>query len=271
MLIESLRDRQAFRLRRSEAWNENITYWLSQPLRHVDDVGGYIVQRALQLCAQSRSALPILLDVGFGSGWLASALGNQGVTLKYIGLDQNEKFVDRGKSMFHGMPNIVFRVVDMDEEVPSLTQADVVVNAFNFFELCDLPRAMRNISNNLRAGGTLIASTIDKTYLLIALSENSTELSENFRRYQELPGIKFGFQRIDTGTKLSEILEYPSVLYSTEDFIEAAAREGLKLTSYRESVFTAKPIPKIYIHLEFVKQTLGHTQHNGEPFSTSNS
>lgn len=94
-------------------------------------------------------------------------------------------------------------------------------------------------------------STIDKTYLMLALSSDRKEFYGNLALYQELAGTKYGFQHIDMGAHVSETLEYPSVLYSTQDFIDAASEHGLNLVNYVEHPFTAKTVPKIYCHLEF--------------------
>lgn len=69
---------------------------------------------------------------------------------------------------------------------------------------------------------------------------------ENLRAYETLPGVKYFFQPIDLGDKPSEKLVYPSVLYSFEDYLNAALRTGLRLGKYEELIFTTKPIPKIY-------------------------
>jgi hypothetical protein len=94
-------------------------------------------------------------------------------------------------------------------------------------------------------------STIDKTYLILALSRDWSEFHDNLRRYQELPGTKYGFQKIDLGTGVSDHLEYPSVLYSTQDYLEMARAHGMHLVDYVEHPFTSRAVPKVYCHLEF--------------------
>jgi SAM-dependent methyltransferase len=189
--------------------------------------------------------------MGFGSAWLLQSLLATDLEFSYVGLDGTEEFVDRASKLFSNTTAATFLVGDLETDLTLPVMADVVVNAFNFFELCDLPRAMHNVKKHLRPGGSLFMSTIDKTYLLLALSKSWPEFHENLRRYQQLPGTKYAFQAIDVGTHLSDLLEYPSVLYSTQDFVDAAASEGLRLISYVEHPFTARAVPKIYCHLEF--------------------
>lgn len=251
MMIFSLADRQEFRRLRRLAWERNIDYWLSGQLRHVADVGGYICDRVKALCNRQRDRRTVLVDMGFGSAWLLSGLLEELPRLSYLGLDNTRAFVNHALASFASNEHLNFLLTDVETRLDLPIHADVVVNAFNFFELCDLRQAMENVARLLIPGGTLFMSTIDKTYLILALSETHTDFLTNLARYQELPGTKFGFQRIDLGPAVSHCLEYPSVLYSTQDFIDVAHDNGLRLVSYVEQPFTATVVPKIYCHLEF--------------------
>lgn len=250
-MIQSLNDTAEFRRHRALAWERNVNYWLGGPLRHVDDVGEYIVERVSELSRYTDRHQPLLVDMGFGSAWLLKALVERGLQCSYLGLDAVEAFVSRATKTYLHLSEAKFMVADLEFELDLGVRADLVVNAFNFFELCDLETAMGNASKHLKPGGTLLMSTIDKTYLILALSKDWDEFFENLRRYQELPGIKYEFQHIDMGSQVSETLEYPSVLYSAHDYIEAAKANGMHLVKYTEHVFTAKFVPKIYLHLEF--------------------
>lgn len=254
-MIDTLDDALAYRRRRALAWERNIQYWLTGPLRHVTDVGSFIVERAATLCrTTTKLSDPLLIDMGFGDAWLLRALLETGTNHQYLGIDAVEAFVARANETYKACKCARFAVADLEENLQLNIAADVIVNAFNFFELSNLSLAMKNVAQNLRPGGTLLMSTIDKTYLILALSKDHDDFVGNLRRYQELPGTKYAFQQIDMDTHASEVLEYPSVLYSVEDYINAAKAHGLSLVSYTEHPFTAKAIPKIYFHMEFVLQ-----------------
>ena len=132
--------------------------------------------------------------------------------MSYVGWDSLEAFVDRATATFRDIKSARFFLADVERDLDFPIQADLVVNAFNFLELCDLSRAMANAATHLRPGGTLLMSTIDKTYLMLALSSDRKEFYGNLALYQELAGTKYGFQHIDMGAHVSETLEYPSVL-----------------------------------------------------------
>lgn len=254
-LIATLLDPMAYKSERARNWTKNVDYWLSQPLRHVVDVGTYIASRTEALCLASGRARPVVVDMGFGSGWLLEELRRRQLVMRYVGLDCTVPFVDHAHRKFTDVDDAVFHVVDFEEPSNLTFEADVVVNAFNFFELCDLEMAFRNAAQFLRPGGTLQVATIDKSYLILALSDGWADYHRKLRAYQELPGTKYAFQPIDLGTSMSDRLYYPSILYSTEDYFSAGASHGLALRAYKEHALTGRAVPKIYCHYEFVKSS----------------
>ncbi len=251
--LHALADGRHFRKRRAVSWQRNVDYWLSSPLRHVADVGEYITDRAQAACSDSGVKQPILVDMGCGDGWLLRRLEQRHVGLTYYGLDFTREFIDHGRAEFAQLDKVIFELVDLERRCDRDFGADLVVNAFNFFELSDLDEAFANASRFLKPGGVLQVSTIDKTYLLLAVSTDMDDLRRKLRLYQTLPGIKYCFQPIDLGDQLSATLEYPSVLYSTEDYLNAARKQDLMLLRYTEHPFTASSVPKIYCHFEFQK------------------
>jgi SAM-dependent methyltransferase len=252
-VLATLSDYEEFRARREAAWVSNANYWLEGNLRHVQDVGDRILCRTIEFCRQSPNSSPLVVDMGCGDAWLLRDLLKSKFKFSYLGLDYTPQFISSASEEFDCFPNVSFERVDLESECAISASADVVVNAFNFFELCDLEQGFKNAAKLLGPKGTLLMSTIDKTYLMIALSQGWEDFHAILRDYAVLPGVKYAFQAIDLGDRASDILVYPSVLYTTEDYIRAASSCGLKLTRYYEDVFTNKPIPKIYCHLEFSK------------------
>lgn len=251
--LATLMDKESFRRRRAALWDKNVDYWLSGPLRHVVDVGEYIVDRAESLCLTSRRKMPVVVDMGCGNAWLLREFLRRQFRCFYFGLDSTKKFIETARAEFAEEADARFEIVDLELPIEREFGADLVVNSFNFLELCDLSEAFSNASRFLREGGTLQIATIDKTYLLLAISDGWGDFIEKLRLYAELPGTKYAFQPIDLGDGVSESLLYPSVLYSTDDYLTAAREHGLELQYYREHIFTAAHVPKIYCHFEFRK------------------
>lgn len=252
-MIRSLKNRNAYRKRSRLCWSKNSTYWLSNPLRHVVDVGDYIADTVIRICSRSRSSKPTIVDMGFGSAWLYQALSRKGFSCYYIGFDSNEDFINYSLQQFATDKSCRFDLVDLEEPIDVNIRADLVVSAFSLFELSDLRQPMTNAFNLLLPNGHFLISTIDPTYLILAVSDSWPEFLENLARYETLPGTKYAFQPIDLGDKASNTLEYPSVLYSRYDYLSISRNVGFHFGSYKEHILTAKPIPKIYFHLELVK------------------
>ena len=250
-MIDKLSDKELYQQRLRRAWAKNGAYWLSAPLRHVVDAGDFIMEAIGNILAPLGDRLPVVVDMGCGSCWLLDRLLASGRPVRYIGVDSNKEFIDSAVDRYSCYESVSFVLGDLNTALDIGIEADLVVNAFTFFELSSLDQAMANAASWLSPAGTMLMSTIDKTYLILALSSDWEDFHENLRTYQEFDGVKYGFQKIDLGDGPSADLEYPSVLYSTQDFILSAERSNLKLTRYREQPFTARAIPKIYSHLEF--------------------
>lgn len=245
--------RESFRARRREAWFENTDYWLSANLRHVEDLGEWIADYLVCELKPGES----LIDMGSGSGWLGHRLKGRIADLNYLGVDIHEPFVEVCRREFDRTKGFDFIVLDVEQpnhgQLPP--EATFVVNAFNLFELTDLRAAYSNASSWLRPGGRFLAITIDKTYLMMAAANSWEEYRDLLIDYSAKGGPKCFFQAIDLGDGPSPRLVYPSVLYSTEDYLAATAETGLEFRRYREFPFTQRPLPKIYQVFEFQKRT----------------
>lgn len=244
MLLETLGNIEEYKKKRAAAWERNAKYWLQEPLRHVVDTGDLIVSRIVRHLKESKLQCPVIVDMGFGDGWVLKKLAAKKTKFKYIGLDSNDEFIESAKKSFQKLEFCEFVKCDIEKKLATNIKADIVLNAFNFFELSNLKQGISNAQRMLSKNGILIVATIDVTYLIYAVSQSFKQFKVNLKRYEQLPGIKYAFQKIDLGTRLSNYLEYPSVMYSLKNYLDSA--KGMSLTFYEEMVKTAKPIPKIY-------------------------
>jgi 2-polyprenyl-3-methyl-5-hydroxy-6-metoxy-1,4-benzoquinol methylase len=252
-MIDSIKDREEYRKKVRSSWKNNSNYWLSSELRHVTDVGEYIVKFVIEACKCFSVSKPTIIDMGFGNAWLYRALKDSNFMCNYIGIDSNEYFIHHARDLFSKDKFCRFELTDIEEPLDLDIKGHLVINAFNLFELSSIQQPMVNAYNMLFPGGQFLISTIDCTYLILAISSSWADFFHNLSEYEKLPGIKYAFQPIDLGDRASDSLEYPSVLYSREDYLNEAMRVGFNFSSYKENVFTSKPIPKIYYHLLFAK------------------
>lgn len=250
-IIEPMQDRAAFKERARKSWSENTRYWLEGPLRHVVDVGERIVERLDHVLPEDGN----VLDMGFGDGWLLRALRQRGFVGRYVGVDLNPSFVDSAKRRFSTDQAAEFFVGDFEGALPEefASSFDVVTNCFNFFELADLSTGFRYVRSALVRDGKLVMTTIEPVYLIAAISHSLTEFLSLLRQNREGPHPNYFFQPIDLGDRASEDLEYPSVLHSVADYFRAGREHELHLAELLQWDYTHRPIPKIYLHLEFTR------------------
>lgn len=255
-MLESLNNKLEFKKRNLQSWKKNSEFWLNSELRQLTDTKEFLLQKIPALFNKNNSNLPVVVDMGTGSGWALDLLLELNIEAKFIGLDFNENFITHLNQKFSHLPSAEFHCVDLEEEISKkfLNQADIVFNFFNFFETANIENAFRNASLMLKPNGKLVIMTIDSYYLMMALAKNMDELKEVLKIYDEKRTkgeVPFFFQKIDLGNAESDNYEYASVLYSFEDYFKEAQKNGLKLYDYSEVVKTAKYIPKVYKYIVF--------------------
>lgn len=255
-MLESLNNKLEFKKRNLLSWKKNSEFWLNSELRQLTDTKEFLIQKIPKLFNDIKSELPVVVDMGTGSGWALDLLLELNIKTQFIGLDFNEKFITHLNKRFSHLHSAEFNCVDLEEDIPKdlLNKADIVFNFFNFFETANIENSFRNATAMLKPNGKLVIMTIDSYYLMMALAKNLDELKEVLKIYDEKRAkgeVPFFFQKIDLGNSESDSYEYASVLYSFEDYFKEAQKNGLKLSDYGEIVKTAKYIPKVYKYIVF--------------------
>ncbi|MFT3845780.1 MAG: class I SAM-dependent methyltransferase [Lacibacter sp.] len=245
-----------FKKRNLLSWKKNSEFWLNSELRQLTDTKDFLLKKIPTLFNESKSDLPVVIDMGTGSGWALDLLLELKIETQFIGLDFNEKFIAHLKQKFLNFQSTEFHCIDLEENIPNdfRNKADVVFNFFNFFETANIETAFRNASLMLKPKGKLVIMTIDSYYLMMALAKTMDEVKEVLKIYNEKKAkgeVPFFFQKVDLGNTESDNYEYASVLYSFEDYFKEAQKNGLKLNDYGEVVKTAKYIPKVYKYIVF--------------------
>ncbi len=255
-MLESLNNKSEFKKRNLLSWKKNSDFWLNSELRQLTDTKEFLLQRIPKLFTNDKSDLPLVIDMGTGSGWALDLLLELNIKTQFIGLDFCEDFIAYLNKKFSHVQSANFYCVDLEEEISNsyLDKADIVFNFFNFFETANIEKAFGNAAFMLKPNGKLVIMTIDSYYLMMSLAKTIDELKEVLKIYEEKKAkgeVPFFFQKIDLGNAESDRYEYASVLYSFEDYFNQAQKYGLKLSDYGEVVKTAKYIPKVYKYIVF--------------------
>ncbi len=254
-MISKMYSKLEFKKENLECWKKNTNYWLNSPLRQVEDTKSFFTNKLKEILFNNC----IIFDLGCGSGWLIDLIQELNISVKYIGIDFNKKFIDFLNGKFNNS-NYEFILADLEEPLNQkyYNKADFVFNNFNFFEIANLESAFDNAYQFLKKDGSLIISTIDVTYLVVAISKNFDEFKQNLVDYEKTKNggnVPYFFQPIDLGYASSNNLRYASVLYSLADYFRLAKSKGLSLIDYDEIICTSRFIPKIYQYIQFSKKS----------------
>lgn len=252
-----LKSKSDFKKENQQNWEKNTDYWLNNPLRHVEDTKSFLKKKLNDLIKPNMT----IVDMGCGSGWLLDFLIELNIPFSYVGLDFNTRFIQHLKTKYKSKSNASFETVDFEESIPDklLGKADIVFNCFNFFETANLDSAFSNGVKMLKLNGKLVISTIEYSYLILAISQNMKEFKANLRIYEEIKSkgeVPYFFQNIDLGNSESENLKYASVLYSLDDYFKQALIHKMNMFDYGEVVRTSKFMPKTYQYIVFNNKLL---------------
>lgn len=244
--VYALRDAAAFRSQNNENWAAITDFWLSAPLAHVGHIGEHLVRLILAAHHHATS----ILDMGCGNAWLHQRLRNAGWNGHYIGVDNNALLIERLRQQSTDT-HAEFHCEDV-ESAPrtKLPPVDIVVNAFNFFELPDLEGGFRWAAARLGSGGTLIVATIEPLAQLLAICETRDELDRALALWSAPDSLVAYDKTVDVEGRIA-IKTYSGVLYGLSDYVRHAQQVNLRLTRLEEIRKTARRPPQVYELIEF--------------------
>jgi len=253
----NITDTKKFKNQNISEWIANSDFWLQGNMRHINDVKGKAVEIIQLLLSHTTNSKGkgTLVDVGCGEGWIYRAIKEANIDVKYYGIDFNEPFITELNKRYKKEKEAVFLVDDIEEkEIKELAgKADVVVNAFNFFEIPDLEKAMLHTSGLIKDNGYLLILTIDPITQLLSVSDNQTMFYEYLTEYAKKKN-KIGYKkRIVIGDKKTT-KSYYGILYSLEDYLREGKKCNLIFQDYFEIINPAKPTPQLYQFMIFRKQ-----------------
>lgn len=253
----NISDSTIFKTQNLNEWKTNSDFWLEGNMRHIKDVKSKTIEflQTLLSASSSSETKRTIIDEGCGEGWVYRALKDAKLDVNYYGIDFNERFISELKNRYVGDENASFIYDDIEEkEINQLyCKADVVVNAFNFFEIPNLENAMKNTANLLKDGGYLLILTIDPITQLLSVSDNQKTFYEYLAEYANKKN-RIGYKkRIVIGDKKTD-KHYYGILYSFEDYLKFGRKNNLVFQDYTEILNPSRPTPQLYQFMIFRKQ-----------------
>lgn len=253
----NITDSSEFKIQNLNEWKMNSDFWLEGNMRHIKDIKRKTIEilQTLLFTDSSNSIKRTVIDEGCGEGWVYRALIDAKLDVYYYGIDFNERFISELNKRYSDHKNASFIKDDIEEKEINLLsgKADVVVNAFNFFEIPNLDKAMRNTASLMKDGGYLLILTIDPITQLLSVCDNQKMFYEYLTEYAS-KNNKIGYKkRIVVGDKKTN-KHYYGILYSLEDYIKEGRKNNLMFQDYTEILNSSKPTPQLYQFMIFKKQ-----------------
>jgi SAM-dependent methyltransferase len=244
--IKSLESFKNFKDLNKNQWINNSSFWLSGRMGHIQDVSPTALRLIKEIISSEKLTNPHIYDIGCGEGWLLRKLLKENMRFKYTGTDFNPIFISELNKEFAKNRAAKFLLNDIEENPPSqLAVADIIVNAFNFFELPNLEAGFLNTKLTLKKNGYLVIITIDPVMQLLAVSESYKEFIQCLNLYSKYSS-KIGYVKKIVADNLVTDKYYMGILYSIFDYLELAKKNGFTLYDSFEINCPNPPIPQIF-------------------------
>jgi len=261
MRVFPLESPDDFRRWTVESWDANAEFWLSE--REVDKgLRSLLTQMVLAGVSEAtqaeRSRQATVLDIGFGSAWLRSALHERPLQLNYVGVDRSSRFVRAAESRFAGQSNTRFLEVDFEEPLGENLSAiaDVAVACMSLCEMANLRIACKNTFRALREGGVALVAMLDPIQQIVRSTESLERQRDALGVYRGTSGRCVISKRISQGGAQS-ISDYFTILYPLQDVVSEAIESGFSLVDIRTAGLEQGRtwIDPIFHLLKFSKQS----------------
>lgn len=227
-------------------WKDNTAFWLQAKLRHVGHVLPYankILAREAERVGPSFS----LVDVGCGDAWVSRIMKDAGIQGAYAGLDFNPVLIEDLQSLRGRDNSSSFRQVDIEVTLPVdlIARADLVVNAFNFFELPSLAPAFANHVSMLRDGGALLVMHIDPLSQLLSVANDLNEFHRELEAFEEF-GSRLAYDKTIDLKDGQAARVYKGILYKISEYHHLARQHALVLEDFEEILHARDGRPQLY-------------------------
>lgn len=245
-----------FKFQNIKEWKANSEFWLEGEMRHIKDVKSKTVEilKNITETIKTETDKRVIVDEGCGEGWVYRAIKEENLDLRYYGIDFNEQFISELNKRYSADSNASFILEDIeDNEINQLKgKANIVVNAFNFFEMPNLESAMKNTANLLKKDGFLVILTIDPITQLLSVSDSQKIFYEYLTEYANKKN-RIGYKKRIVIGNIKTRKHYYGILYSLEDYLRECRKNNLAFQDYTEILNPAKPTPQLYQFMIFKK------------------
>lgn len=242
-----------FKEQNKSQWISNSAFWLKGNMNHINDVTPTAIEIIKNIIEEDKLIKPVLFDIGCGEAWLLRKLIFNHIECRYYGTDFNELFINELNKEFKNNQDAEFILNDIELELPDKeNSADIIVNAFNFFELPDINAAFKNTVQLLKKDGYLIIITIDPIMQLLAVSDTQEEFFDSLSHYSKYK-TKVSYKKNIVIENQRTDRFYMGILYSAFDYIRIAKNNNLTLVEVKEVIQPKLPTPQIFQFLIFKK------------------
>jgi len=245
MKTHQLYNLDAFRQSNLLNWQRNTDFWLAAKLRHVPHVYP-IAATILFREAQRVGRRLTVVDIGCGDAWVLRLLKEQRIDYKYVGLDFNESMLEHLRRE-HSEAGASFRHVDIELALPEdlAKTGDVVINAFNFFELADMPTAFANTTKAVAPDGGLLVFHIDPLTQLLSLVDSLDEFRAELSAFEQYGSALAYDKLIDLQGGEAQRM-YKGILYRFAEYHRLARMHHLQLEDFEEILHARDGRPQLY-------------------------
>jgi len=251
--VLEITDKQALRIVRDTAWNENAENWSTSRVLP-ESLKKYlftIVSDSL------KNENDLLVDIGCGNAWLADFIINDiGIRVEYLGLDNNNYFIENNNKRYESQNEVNFINVDLEKTIDLKLKNNkkCFIACLSFIELIDLDKSYRNVTNMMNSDERLSLVVLDPNFEIFRMSDTFENLESNMLSFFNNKQSYYKKEIISDKTK-SFKKEYIGLLHKVEDYIEKASLNGLSLLSI-ENINCYNKINKkgtIYKVFNFIK------------------
>lgn len=256
-MIRQLENKSSFKDANKVLWDYNSDFWFNQYYRHFG-VKEFLRDRISFIIDEQKIQLPKIIDAGCGSGWLCDEVLSLSTDCHYIGIDYCTKFISYLEAKYKGNNRVNLKYLDIDEkytenEINSEFQSDIIVACLSLIETPNLEEAFINLNRMLKDEGRLIIIGLNPIVELFRDSESGDEFYENFIRYRTAENLMYIEKRLSFNSIIAP-KEYYRILYSLDDYCQAASITGLNITEARTELNKRNSlVSPVYQFLEFKK------------------